>query len=475
MRRHQKNRLSMKPVFSGTGSHHSAILLVILLAAIWLYPTSGQADESISQENPTPGSVDEVLTPIDISFMEKLGLPGLFPRLKEKLQDTPPFFRDSKLDLNARSFYFYKDNYDNKKNEAWALGGALSYKSGWLADHFALGAVLYTSLPLYAPDDRDGTRLLAAEQEDYTSLGQIYGRIRFAGSNYLNLYRYEYNTPYLNKDDGRMSPKTFEGYTITGTQGKSGNKPTWQYGGGYITRIKDNNSDEFVWMSQKAGAPIDRGVAVGGMTYNGEKITIGLVDYYCDDVLNIGYGEAKYITHFSEKLGLLTALQYSDQRSVGDDRQTGDSFSTGQIGVKADMSYAGAIFTIGYTQADDGADLQKPWSSYPGYTSSQILDFNRADEKAVMLKLSYDFTSLGLDGVTAYTQFVQGWDRISLTPGKTVSDEHEIDFDLQWKPTKGILKGFWPRIRYAVANEDDAGERYVHDFRVILNYDISFL
>ncbi len=461
--------------FSLISGNHPSARILILLVAIWLTPLTGWANEAISQFEPTPSSVNDVVVPMEISFMEKLGMPPIFPLLKQQLRDTPPFLRDTKLDLNVRSFYFNKDNYDNSKNEAWALGGALSYKSGWLMDHFALGAVLYTSQSLYAPEDRDGTRLLQTDQKGYTILGQLYGRIKLAESHYVNLYRYEYNTPFLNKDDGRMSPKTFEGYTFQGALGKTGEKPTWQYGGGYITKIKDNNSDEFVWMSRNAGAPIDRGVAVGGAVYTGQWISVGLFDYYCDDVMNIGYGEAKTKFNFTDQMGLLAAIQFTDQRSVGDNRLNGTYFSTNQFGVLTDLSYAGCVFTLAFTQAADGEDLRKPWSSYPGYTSAQIKDYNRANEKAALVKTSYDFTRLGLDAFTAYALFVQGWDRISLTPGKSVSDEHEINFDLQWKPRTGALKGFWPRIRYAIASEEDGDKRLIHELRIIFNYDVSFL
>ena len=62
--------------------------------------------------------------------------------------------------------------------EAWALGGALSYQSGWFLDHFSVGAVLYTSQRLYGPDDRDGTLLLKPGQQGYTVVGQLYGRVK---------------------------------------------------------------------------------------------------------------------------------------------------------------------------------------------------------------------------------------------------------------------------------------------------------
>ena len=122
--------------------------------------------------------MEESVSSIERSFVEKPARPGLFPRLKEQLKDTDPFFRDTKLDVNLRTYYFYRDKYDDSVSEAWAIGGALSYKSGWFLNHFGMGAVLYTSQPLYAPDDRDGTLLLEPGQDGYTVLGQLYGRVK---------------------------------------------------------------------------------------------------------------------------------------------------------------------------------------------------------------------------------------------------------------------------------------------------------
>ena len=59
-----------------------------------------------------------------------------------------PFFRDTSVNLHLRSFYFNRLNSDGTQNEAWAFGGWLAYRSGWLWDTFRLGAVGYTSQPL---------------------------------------------------------------------------------------------------------------------------------------------------------------------------------------------------------------------------------------------------------------------------------------------------------------------------------------
>lgn len=55
----------------------------------------------------------------------------------------PPFFRDTKLTLAPRSFFFHRDNYDRSRRTTWAGGGALSYQSGYLHERLALGAVGY--------------------------------------------------------------------------------------------------------------------------------------------------------------------------------------------------------------------------------------------------------------------------------------------------------------------------------------------
>jgi hypothetical protein len=139
------------------------------------------------------------------------------------------------------------------------------------------------------------------------------------------------------------------------------------------------------------------------------------------------------------------------------------------------MSYRSAVFTVGYTNDSRGADVRSPWGGYPGYTSVQVQDFNRAGEQSIMGKLSYDFTRLGLEGVSAYTLYVHGWDRIDPTTKKSVSNEDEFDADLQWKPKKGLLKGLWFRLRYAIVHQYQEPKNYIHDFRAIVNYDFSLL
>jgi hypothetical protein len=433
------------------------------------------AQEAISQEEPTPSSVDEVTTPMERSFKEKPEIPRFFPWLKEQLKDTPAFFRDTKLSLNLRTYYFFRDKFDDSKSEAWALGGALSYQSGWFLDHFSLGSVLYTSQKLYGPEDRDGTLLLKERQNSYTVVGQIYGRVKLIGDNFLNIYRYEYNTPYINKNDNRMTPNTFEGYTFNGAYGGKDGGLGFRYGGGYITKIKERNSDRFVWMSKDAGADVKRGVVAAGGNVSYKGFSFGAINYYSDDIINIFYTESSYKLRVMDRLGLHFSAQFTDQRSTGEEFLTGSSFSTNQVGVKSDVSYGGAILTFAYTHTSKGADMQSPWSGYPGYTSVQVQDFNRAGESGFMVKASYDFTPVGLQGITAYVLYVHGWGRVDPTTKVSGVNENEFDADIQWRPQWKFLKGLWFRMRYANVHQYERPNDTINDFRIIVNYDIPLL
>ena len=442
-----------------------AIALMLLLSE----GSAGLAQEAVSLDRPSPSSVDDVVTPMDETFKKPSERVLLTQALRDKLKDEPSFFRDTKIDVNLRTYYFYRDNFDNGKNQAWAIGGSIGYKSGYAFDRFALGAALYTSQPLYAPKDRDGTLLLTPGQEGYTVLGQAYAEIKVVDDVLINLYRQEYNSPYINKDDSRMTPNTFEGYSITGRRGGKDGAPQLVWGGGYVTKIKERNSDEFVWMSQAAGADVKRGVFMGGARYAQKGFSIGAIDYYSEDIINIFYTEGKYTLPLKGPFGLLFSGQFTHQQSTGDDLLTGSSFSTNQLGVKGDASYGGGLLTLAYTQTAKGADIQNPWGVYPGYTKVQVEEFNRAGEKAFMVKAGYDFSRIGLQGVTAYALWVHGWDRVN------PYNEDEYDFDLQWYPKRDALKGLWFRARYAYVKQRGGGDPAINDFRIIVNYDFSLL
>src|SRR5690606_5912774 len=108
----------------------------------------------------------------------------------------------------------------------------------------------------------------------------------------------------------RMTPNTFEAITLQGLYGGDSGHGQWRAGGGYFDRIKARNADEFESMAAAAGAPdgIERGVYAGGANYRKGDLSIGAVDYYSKDIINIFYTEAKYALPLHDDLRLQFAM-----------------------------------------------------------------------------------------------------------------------------------------------------------------------
>ena len=417
---------------------------------------------------------------------------------KWRLEKRRAALRDTQFAVNLRTFYLNRDKFDDAASEALAVGGWAGFKTGYFLDAISLGLTGYTSQHLHGDEDKDGTLLLAPGQEGYSALGELYADIRIADDLKLFVGRKEYDTPFINRNDVRMTPNTFEAITLQGklklgafasehnaagggkTAAGPGKAPadgaaapvdrrdTLKYGIGYFDAIKERNSDDFISMGEDAGAQVDRGVFVAGANYQKGDFSFGGIDYYSPDLINIGYLEAKWAIPGGADWNPRFAAQFIDQRSVGDELLQGEAFSGQQFGLKAELPAGRALFTAGYTQTTGGTNMQNPWSGYPGYSSVQVEDFNREGEGAFLLRAGYDFDFL--PGLSAYALGVLG----SSPDREGQYAKNEYDFNLQWAPPQGFLQGLSLRLRYAVVEQDGGGGDDLEDFRAICNYAISF-
>ncbi|MGC1323547.1 MAG: OprD family outer membrane porin [Candidatus Udaeobacter sp.] len=416
-----------------------------------------------------------------------------------RLEKRRQALKDTKFEFNLRSFYFDRSDFSGAEKQAWAIGGWLGVKTGYFLDHVAFGATVYTSNPIYAPDDRDGTGLLAPGQNEYTVMGEFYTELRINKDVGITVGAKGYDTPFINRNDTRMTPNTFEAAvlqgrfklgtsssdaTVTADDGiglsKDGKEvavpsPTpaedvasIKYGAGYFYAIKSQNDSEFVSMAQDAGADIQHGVWSAGALYEKGKFNIGAIEYYCDDVINIAYAQTGFELSLAPDWKLRFAGQYVDQGSVGENLLQGHSFSGHQFGVKVELPIKNALFTAAFTQAWGTANLQNPWSGYPGYTSVQVQDFNRDGEGAFLLRAGYDFP--WVDGLSAYALAVFGTDPDLAGQFR----QNEFDANLQWGPKKGALEGLSLRLRYAVVQQFGGDVHNLTDFRAIFNYVVKF-
>ncbi|NUS61906.1 MAG: outer membrane porin, OprD family [Lysobacter sp.] len=376
-------------------------------------------------------------------------------------------WEDTEWDVNLRSYYLSRDKYDDTESEAWALGGWAGFKTGYFREWFSFGATLYGSGPLYAPDEKDGTLLLKPGQEGYLVLGEAYGEALLSEDVRLTLGAKRFETPFINSNDSRMTPNTFLAGVAQGLHGDpKSSRGEWRWGAGYFDKIKERNSDEFVSMTDDAGASIKRGVYAAGVNYTRGDLVVGGINYWASNVINIFYTEARYAVPIGGNAKFKFAGQFVDQRSVGDNMLDGTDFSAQQYGVKAELAAGGVLLTTAYTNAHGDRDLQAPWSGYPGYTSVQVEDFNRAGEDAWLIRAQYTWPKEL--GISTYLAYVAGSD----PDAASAYGRGETDFNLQWSPPEGMLKGLLVRLRYARVNQDDPGDTDLNDLRVMVFYDI---
>jgi len=265
-----------------------------------------------------------------------------------------------------------------------------------------------------------------------------------------------------------MAPNTFEAYTFGGRSIRN-----FDFIASHITKMKTRNSTDFEYISQVAGYPEPReGLTMAGARYSfTEDIKVGAINQYAWNLWNNLYAEAGAAWDLTDRLGISLAGQYTDQRSVGDELD-GD-FSTWVYGGKAALSYRRAILSFAFSSTGKESGIRSPFGGYPGYLSLMLEDFNRADEDAWLVGLSYDFSTLGMDGLSFFARYARG-----STPETGINaspDQEELDVTVDYRFKKGPLKRFWLRFRGAFVDQEGPGTEDVDHIRIILNYDFQIL
>ena len=154
--------------------------------------------------------------------------------------------------LHSRSYYFDRQNAQPPNNVALVTGGWVGLQTGWLYDTLQLGAVGYTSQPVWAPqgsvDTSNSTSLLRPGGYGFFILGQAYASVRWMGQTFTGFRQY-IDELEVNPRDDREIPQTFEAYALRGALGDV------RYFAGYVAAIKLRDGNAFINMSEAAGQP----------------------------------------------------------------------------------------------------------------------------------------------------------------------------------------------------------------------------
>lgn len=409
------------------------------------------------------------------SWVDPEELTPLFP-VRPQIPDAvtdwtgESFWKDATLTVNPRAYYFHRKFESGKTAEATTIGGSIDLQTGWYRDFLRFRVTGFTSQKISGELDEDGTGNLRPGQEPYTVLGVASAELKIQDAVFFG-GRTELNLPYINGKDSRMTPNTFEGAGFyVGEKGED----NLRYGLAHLTQIKSRNSSLFVPFSEQAGAPEghDRGVTALALRYDIDENTyLGFTDDIGWDTFNTFYTEGQHYFELSNDIGLRIDAQFTHQDSVGDEL-VGD-FSTYSFGTKAGIEFGDLVLSAAVNKTGDGGNVLAPWGGSPTYRSMMISDEDRAGETALTLGLTYDFSQLGLKGVSSKVAWMDG-----NTPdtGKNASpDEEEVSVTVDYRPKVKSLENFWLRLRWAQNDRDrSAGGEDREDFRVILNYSQEF-
>lgn len=370
--------------------------------------------------------------------------------------------------LQLRTYYFDQESLTGKPSVAWALGGWAGLRSPWLGDLVQLGAAAYTSQRLYGPENEGGTMLLQSDQGPINVIGLAWAALRLGGQTFT-AYRQLINRPFINPQDNRMVPNTFEAYTLSGTPLEG-----LAYTGGYIAAIKDRDSEKFVSMSRDAGGTgSSEGLVFAGATWDFMKDGRIRADVqYGIDVFSTVYVDGRLPVALGEQTTLALGAQYFPQKSVGA-AQIGD-FSTWGAGVQAQLAHGPFSGFLAFTRTGTGFNTQNPYGDHPSYLNLQQVAFNTAGERAWGLGGTVDFSTLGAAGLSASVAYGAGRDRVDSATGAAMPDRSETDLRADYRVGKGnLLAGMLVTLRYSWLQQDGSPQTQTQA-RVIVNYPFSF-
>jgi hypothetical protein len=429
------------------------------------------------------------------------------------------FIEDSKASLTLRNFYFNQDNRSGTlaerqkhtdiptKTEEWGQGFILNYTSGYTEGTVGVGldAVGLLGVKLDSgstvskagrsrnpgqlfPQESDGSAV-----DEFSYLG-LTGKVRLSKTE-ARLGTLQPKLPILISNDGRLLPQTFEGGQIT-----SNEISNLTLIGGQIEHARDRNSSNAGGLSVAGANDPQTGQFSNKFYYGGADYRIGkdlLLQYY--------YGNLKefYEQHFlglnhtlALPLGsLVTDLRYFHSDSDGKNasaagRAEGYRISDARLANdphkgEVDSDLWSAQFTwkvgghaIGLGYQENNGDSELPRLNQGGGASDysiagrMIGTFMRPDERTWLGTYSYDFTALGVPGLTFALSYNKA-DRIAIAGTSRDGREWERDLRLGYVIQSGVLKGLgFAWLNAALRSSDIPTQRDLDENRVLVSYSL---
>ncbi|WP_296217949.1 OprD family porin [Pseudomonas sp. UBA2684] len=385
------------------------------------------------------------------------------------------FIDDSSASLSTSNIYLnrdFRENAGQNKREEWGQGFLLDLQSGYTDGTvgFGLDALGMLGIKLDSGGGRTGTDLLPVQDDGGTP--DQFGRLGLTAKVKVSATELRYGShipelPVVKASDSRLLPQVFEGGLLTSSE-----LDGLTFTGGRLDKVIDrasSNSEDLVLNSKNrrftAGVSADH-LDLLGLDYSFNKQLKGR--YYFAELDDI------YRQHFfgllaSQPLGagtLSADLRLSLSSDSGaanagkiDNRALNGMFSYALSGHKVGLGYQDMSGDTGFAYID-GSD---PFL----VNFVQINDFANADERSWQARYDFDFSQVGVPGLSFMTRYITGSDA-QIAGSSDTGGEWERDIELKYVVQSGALKDVYVRLRNASFRSDFA--RDADENRVIVGY-----
>lgn len=386
------------------------------------------------------------------------------------------FIEDSSARLDLRNIYFnrdFREGASQSRRDEWAQGFLLNIKSGYTpgAIGFGLDAQALLGVKLDSSPDRTGTGLLPVGSDgrapdEYAKLG-LTAKARASRSELL-LGTLFPRLPTLQPNDSRILPQTFEGGMAT-----IGEIDNLAISLGRLVNVKDrasSGSDDI--------ALNNRNRRFGGAFRADHFEWIGL-DYKFSPGLAGGYHLAQLDDIYRQQVLTLVWQQPLAAGQLRSELRAAFSEEQGNA-LAGDIDNQAWQGLVSYAQSGHKltAALQKMRGddgfAYVNGTNPnlvnfvQINDFAEAGQRSAQLRYDYDFTQIGVPGLTFMSRYITGDKGRPVAGGQ--ADEWERNIELMYVLQSGALKNLgirWRNASYRSSYARDADEN-----RLIVSYSL---
>ncbi len=385
------------------------------------------------------------------------------------------FAEDAKVTLGLRNFYinrnFVDPDFSQGKAEEWTQSFILDARSGFSQGTVGFGLDVL-GMSAFKLDGGKGTRntgLLPIHDDGRPA--DNYGRLAVAAKakvskTELKVGEWMAVLPILRSDDGRATPQTFQGAQLSSMEidGLS------LYGGQF--RQNSVRNDASMEDMTFGGASSDRFNFVGGeYRFNDNRTLVGLWNAELQDIYNQQYLQLSHSQPIGDwtlgaNLGYFRGNEDGSELAGELDNRTWSGLFSAKFG--------GNTFYVGLQKVSGDTGWMRVNGTSGGSLGNDSFNssYDNAGERSWQLRHDYNFTALGVPGLTLMNRYISG-DNIHVgatTDGKEWGRETELAYTVQ----SGTFKNLNVKWRNASIRRDYSTNEFDEN-RLIINYPLSLL